>query len=283
VTGTAAFSVVVPARNAAAVIDDQLAALAAQTAGARMEVVVVDNDSRDRTASRVEGWRDRLPELRIVPARERHGPAYARNVGIAAATTDRVLLCDADDRVAPTWAERLVAALDRADFVGGAISSWRGTELGAPRMVGGSGFGFLPTIATCNAALHRPVWDALGGFDESLRTGEDIDFAWRAQLEGFRFAECPGAVVDHREPMGPTRVLRVSYRYGLDQPRLFARFAPEGLRADPPRRVMGHWARTLFTVVDLARPDAAQRAWCREAGKRAGRIVGSVRQRTLYL
>jgi glycosyltransferase involved in cell wall biosynthesis len=276
-------SVVVPARDAGAVIDEQLAMLAAQTYAQPFEVIVVDNESRDHTRARADAWRDRIDGLRVISAEEQRGAGYARNVGIRAARSDRVLLCDADDRVAPDWVAHLAAALERGDLVAGGVAAWRGTSVGPARGVGGAGFGFLPTLATCNAALHRRVWDALGGFDESLLTCEDIDFAWRAQLEGFTLVECPEAVVYHREPDTTVQTLRVWYGYGRDQPRLMARFGPCGLRADSPLRVVGKWGAVAVTSFRLVGPDGARRAWCREAARRTGRLVGSVRERSLYL
>ena len=61
-------SVVIPARNAAATIDDQLEALAAQEVDDPWEVVVSDNGSRDTTAARARAWASRLNSLRVVDA-----------------------------------------------------------------------------------------------------------------------------------------------------------------------------------------------------------------------
>ncbi len=51
-------------------------------------------------------------------------------------------------------------------------------------------------------ALGRPVWEAVGGFDESLTGygGEDWDLAWRAWLAGAGLRHVPGAVAWHDGP-----------------------------------------------------------------------------------
>jgi GT2 family glycosyltransferase len=198
-------------------------------------------------------------------------------VGIAAASSDLVLVCDADDRVVPGWVAALVDALARDDAVAGAVA---GSGTRAPS---GFGFGFLPAFATCSAAFHKHVWDAVGGFDESLPTCEDLDLAWRIQLGGFTLGQCPAALVHYRGAANAGDEFRTWFRYGRYQPRLLARFRAEGLRPEPLPRVVAKWAQLVITCYRLAGADAARRAWCREAGRRCGRVVGSIRERALYL
>src|SRR5205823_92310 len=78
-------SVVVPVRNCAPYIGEQMAALANQTYTGPWEVLVVDNGCTDRSMKVVEGWRDMLPRLEIVDASKRRGLNHARNMGVSAA------------------------------------------------------------------------------------------------------------------------------------------------------------------------------------------------------
>jgi GT2 family glycosyltransferase len=281
-------TVVMAARDAGAVIDEQLAALAAQTFRDDWELIVVDNGSRDDTVVRVLQWRDRIPHLQVVRAAGRRGPAHARNAGIAAAASDLVLLCDADDRVCPGWIAALVDALGHDDAVAGAIAPWD-EHAPPPRPLGvvagssGFGFGFLPAFSTCSAAVHRGAWEAVGGFDESLLTCEDLDLAWRLQLAGFTLGQCPDAAVRYRAPARASDEFRTWYRYGRFQPRLRARFRADGLRSEPLSRVAVKWAQLAVTSYRLLGAEPGRRSWCREAGRRCGRLVGSVRERTQYL
>ena len=96
-------SVVIPARNEAATIVEQLDALAAQEWSGSWEVVVVDNGSTDATPDVVTAYGAREPRVRLVQALERAGLNYARNVGIEATHGRAFALCDADDLVAPGW------------------------------------------------------------------------------------------------------------------------------------------------------------------------------------
>ena len=56
-------SVVLPILNGEAHLEEQLAALAAQTYAGPWELVAVDNGCTDRSMAIVESWRDRVPEL----------------------------------------------------------------------------------------------------------------------------------------------------------------------------------------------------------------------------
>src|SRR5262249_59116491 len=113
-------SIIIPCFNAEQTIVVQLQALADQQWSHPWEVIVVDNGSTDRTADIVKAWRPSLPSLRLIQAaKERQGPAYARNVGVAAARSDALAFIDADDVVAPGSLAAMGEALELHDFVAG--------------------------------------------------------------------------------------------------------------------------------------------------------------------
>ena len=100
---TPELSVVIPVRDAAATIEDQIDALLGQEWDRPWELVVVDNGSHDATQTIVERYADRDDRVRLVDASDRPGVAHCRNVGIRAARADAIAMCDADDVVAPGW------------------------------------------------------------------------------------------------------------------------------------------------------------------------------------
>jgi glycosyltransferase involved in cell wall biosynthesis len=279
-------SVVIPARNAADTIGLQLDALADQTYDGEVEVVVVDNDSDDDTAATARRWQEQLPGLRVVSATTGHSVAHARNAGIAAASHDTILICDADDVVDRAWIASLARVLATADLVGGSTLDWDGGALpdGIPELFGTGGFGFLPSFGGCNFAIRREVWEAIGPFDETLRSGEDVDFAWRAQLAGYELANAPDAIVFYRVSTDPPRVFRKWMHDATYQPALYAKFRDDGLRPQPVTRALAEWLRLGVTSYRWwSADDERRRNWAREAGRRVGRLRGSVRTRVLYL
>lgn len=94
-----ALSVVIPAFNAASVIDGALGCVAGQTERPD-EVIVVDDGSTDDTCDVVQGWSSLLP-LQIVRLPENVGGGVgaggARIAGIDRSSGDLIALLDADD------------------------------------------------------------------------------------------------------------------------------------------------------------------------------------------
>src|SRR4051812_37521166 len=109
-------SVVIAARDAESTLGEQLRALEAQEWDGTWEVLVVDNGSTDGTVDVVRRAATGWPALRLVPATNGVGPAYARNVGARAAAGRSLAFCDADDVVAPGWVVAVGAALRREEF-----------------------------------------------------------------------------------------------------------------------------------------------------------------------
>jgi len=278
-------TVVIPARDAEATIDAQLEAIARQDHAGTIEVVVVDNGSVDRTAERARSWADRLPGVRVVSGDERHSPGYARNLGIRAASSELVVLCDADDVVDRSWVRTMAAALEDADLVAGGLAAWseRDRAEGARAWPFVSGIDFLPGLSTASAGVRRTVWRAVGGFDEHLLTGEDLDFAWRVQLAGYRFVDCPGAFVFYRAPTSPGRRFRRSYRYGLSLPLLYRRYRGSGMGRRPIVRAVGRDAHLVVRSRRAFGHEDLWLEWWDEVGNSCGRLVGSIRARALFL
>lgn len=110
--------------NRAGLLDQTLTALAGLTipAGASWELVVVDNNSTDRTAEILARHAARLPLARVfepVP-----GHCQARNAALARATGDLVVWTDDDVLVDADWLVRYHAAAERwpeAAFFGGTV------------------------------------------------------------------------------------------------------------------------------------------------------------------
>lgn len=200
-------SVVIPAYNAAAFIDEALASVAAQTRPAH-EVLVVDDGSIDDTNARVRAWEGRMGPTRLIlldgPNR---GLSTSRNRGILAASGELVALLDGDDYFLPRHLELLVPAFERAPALVMVFADMmrfehgggdRGSVLGALREelapistpLGADGLQLAgralrrlylmrSAIAPSACLVSRDAIGSAGLFDTSLPYGEDLDFIWR--------------------------------------------------------------------------------------------------------
>jgi len=279
-------SVVIPALNAETTLGEQLESLAQQEVVDQLEVLVMDNGSTDGTRELARSWRPRIAGLQVVDASGKRGASNARNLGIELAASDNVLLCDADDRVAPRWASELLAQLAVADAVAGRVLPWQMRAQPIPsdghREWFEPRYDFLPAFTTNNAGVRRSAVAAVGGFDDRMDPAEDIDLAWRMQLAGQAFVTAPDAVVFARPRTTPRDVFRQTFAYGRSEVRLYSKFRGDGM----PKRSATTGVRKLASLVktspDLADPDARMH-WFGRAGWRFGRIAGSARERVLYL
>jgi GT2 family glycosyltransferase len=61
--------------------------------------------------------------------------------------------------------------------------------------------GYRPFLPTLNLSVHRSVWERVGGMDETLPVGEDMDWTIRMRKAGYNLYFEPEARVRH----APTR------------------------------------------------------------------------------
>jgi len=271
-------SVVLPVRDGMPWLEEQLRALARQDCPEPWEVVVADNGSLDGSGDFARRWASDDDRFRVVDASALDGAPAARNVGVRAARGDLIAFCDADDVVWAGWLAACAEGLRNADIIAGAFDFWSlngaRKQPNAPAAI--RQLGFLPAGLGANLAVRRSVFDGVGGFDEDLLLGEDIDLCWRLQLQGFTFAIAPDAVVAKRELTGFAQVFRRAFSYGRSGPALFRRYRSVGAR----RNLVGAAKSWSWLILSLPLLFGRRRRteWARAAGMRSGRLIGSIRQ-----
>jgi glycosyltransferase involved in cell wall biosynthesis len=119
-----AVSVVLSTYNRAAMLRGALDALVTQAGSVPFEVILVDNNSTDCTATLVRDYTERYPDRIRYVFEGRQGLSYGRNAGILAARGAIVALTDDDVQVAPDWIQALKRAFEThpvVAYVGGRI------------------------------------------------------------------------------------------------------------------------------------------------------------------
>ena len=283
-------TVVLPVYNGARTIADELDAVLSQSTEFTFELVVVDNDSTDETPRIVDAVAERDPRVRRIVARDEHNLSYVRNAGVAAAAGRFVLFCDDDDVVAPGWLQAMASALTEHAFV---ASRMEYALLNSPDVMRGRAefqadglielFGYV--VANGAIGVHKTVWDALGGNDEHLGVaGEDFDFAIRAQRDlDVTPVFVDGAVYHYRQRAGARSTWIQARRYGRSHVALYRRYGAGrvDLRTERRRAVREWW--WIITRAPLLVQSHRRVRWARKAGMRVGRLVGSFKERVVYL
>lgn len=194
------FSVVIPAYNAAVVLPKSLASVARQTFTG-FEVIVVDDGSRDETASVAQSSGNDMPVTFL--QQENRGAATARNTGAAVAHGRYLLFLDADDEAKPQWLERIAERVADGDpqVVCCGYELGEGSFTGivrGPRDLGPAFYGYRGLFIPGTYALRREVFDSIGGFVDGLPYGEHSELALRITRYG---RDAPLEIVSIDEPL----------------------------------------------------------------------------------
>ncbi len=152
-----------------------------------LELIVVDDASRDDTLARLAAFAGRI---RLLPQAQNGGVATARNAGLAAASGEMVQFLDSDDLLLPGCLRQKIAAFAARPAAGLCFNELEHVDLasGAPRRRVNAIRPGAPDCATrvpehalvsrfflgpsC-LMLPRPLIEEIGRFDQRLRRHED--------------------------------------------------------------------------------------------------------------
>jgi glycosyltransferase involved in cell wall biosynthesis len=236
--------VIIPVYNGAQVIGRCLDALAAQQpADPTLEVIVIDDGSRDETVAFVERWGNDHPALRLrVASQPNAGPASARNHGARLATGDLLLFTDADCIPSATWVDAFRRAFEAPAAPDAAMGAYT-CALTTPaarysqlefeeRYALMARQPALDFIATYSAAYLREVFLAAGGFDASFpkANNEDAEFSYRLSDLGYRLGFVPDARVQHEHDETWQSYLRTKIGRGYWRTIVYRRFPGKGIK-----------------------------------------------------
>ncbi len=202
-------SIIVPARNSAATIEQTVQSLLGQTFR-DWEAIVIDNGSSDGTLDVVANTAAGDSRV-IVTTWSEPGVSGARNHGLSMASGDWIVFLDADDVIGPDHLEALAAAARRHDGADVIYCDWVLTapngRMGERRRVD---ITLNPAAALANACafpIHAALTRAsaiagVGGFDPALRICEDWDLWQRLAFSGAVFRRCSQTVAAYRLSSG---------------------------------------------------------------------------------
>lgn len=209
-------SVIIPAYNAEKTIRDTIVKCLEQDySSGRLEIIVVDDGSVDKTAQVVKEY----PVKYLY--QENAGPAKARNLGFQNSRSEIIFFIDAD-------------CIPRSDWVSGLLKHY--TE----ETVGGCGGSYAllnpdSMLARCihqeilyrhsripkecrflgsyNVSFRKKVLVETGGFNEDYKiaSGEDIDLSYKILKKGYKLIFDKDIRVLHPHPESLMKYLRQQY------------------------------------------------------------------------
>jgi len=186
-----ALSIVIPALNEEKYLPHLLTALTQQTRD-DFEVIVVDGSSKDGTVEVARSFTDRLPCIKVLVS-DKAGLPLQRNIGARAASAEWLIFMDADSVPLPHFIERLEQFIRESKPA--LFTSWFRPDsedsgdafftLISNMFVEGGLILRRPIAPGPLSVIRREIFDAVGGYNETLTFGEDYDFTQRVVRRGY--------------------------------------------------------------------------------------------------
>lgn len=202
-------SVIIPCYNYGHFLPDTLRSIYEQNLSIPLEIIVVDDGSKDDTAEIIKPF---LASNVKYIYQQNAGLSAARNTGIMASKGKFIQFLDADDMLgANALSARLKLLQNNPDISIAVCRSkiFRGANNGRPQVRLFEGWPIYKRhldVHFCNFniapphafLLRREVIDKIGLFDTNLAACEDYDFWLRALFSGIRFMFCKHGIVYYR-------------------------------------------------------------------------------------
>lgn len=217
-------------------------AAAAETGpAAGPDVIVVDDGSGPHEAATISAAAQRFG-ARLVRREVTGGPAAARNTGWRAASTELIAFLDADCVAGPGWLGPLVAHFGDPAVGAAAPRVIAFAPPGTPDLLARyerirspldrgplqapvRPRGRVPFVPSAALVVARDALAALGGFDEAMKVGEDVDLVWRLLDAGRSVRYEPAVEVGHPCRSSWAAAIRQRVTYGSSAAGLHDRHA----------------------------------------------------------
>lgn len=220
-------SVVVPIYNGEADLPDLIECLRSQTYPPdKVEYVLVDNNSRDRTSAIINTAAKFNPiTIRHLTENQIQSSYAARNKGIHNSKGEIIAFTDADCRPESDWLENLVKPFVNPEIglSAGEILALPGKTILEQHADRENTLSQKHTLShpfcaygqTANLAVRKQVLAQVGLFRPYLTSGGDADLCWRIlQQTSYKLDFAESAIVRHRHRSTIKQLQSQWYRYG---------------------------------------------------------------------
>ncbi|MBU4305181.1 MAG: glycosyltransferase [Candidatus Omnitrophica bacterium] len=266
-------SIIIPVRNAERTLEKTFEyILNVKYPRDKMEMVIADGGSTDKTLAVIKQWQKKQPFIKLVEVLNCPSPGYARNKALEAVKGEFIFFTDGDCAPCETWITDMLNVFEkdpRIGIVGGEIYTLRVdpdnlTELYcehfrfnmvAPRYGFTIKEGYFPALTdrsptqiaghrayffvTANAAYRKTAIDEAKARFWEEPTGEDMEFGLQIQNHGWKLYFEPKAKVDHMHRANFPALKKVWVTYGMAHAPLLAKHA--GQKLDIVFQIFGAW------------------------------------------
>jgi len=217
-------SFIIPAYNESELIANTLKSIHTYAAALDHEVIVVDNGSTDDTADIATSCGATVLNFPIGTI------SAVRNAGVAISRGQTLVFLDADVTLTAQWGANIVNEIEELEENSNRVFGSRCATPDKNSFVGRYWFERLHIIDSSyinsgHMITSRVLFDRLGGFDESRKTGEDHDICIRAAQAGATIGNIDNLrVVHHDYPTNFITFFKREKWHGLNDVKNFSSF-----------------------------------------------------------
>lgn len=243
-TKLADLAIVVPTLNEQNYIGTLLDSIASQTLKPQ-EVVVVDAYSEDLSLKEIKKRQLILPQLKVFQI-PKYSIARQRNFGARITKSESLLFLDADtkfkdEKTLEEYVEEVQRRqLDMAACENLSLSSYWKNKLYFQGMhiLFKASQKIWPMVVGANLFIKKEVFDKVGGFDEKVKIGEDMDLLQRVLKAGGRFDFLKNSKIYTSSRRFDSEGRR---RFSLKMLKSFLHVVRKGFKDNPTEYKFGHF------------------------------------------
>lgn len=251
-------SIIIPVRNAERTLEKTFEYLfGVDYPRDRMEIVIADGGSTDKTVEIIKTWQKKYPFIKLVDVPNCPSPGYARNKALDVVQGEYLFFTDGDCAPTKNWIHEILKHF-RQDpeigIVGGEIKTIRVEKDNLVEAFceyfgfnnvswryGGIGEGYFPPMSdksptqicghrayfmvTANVAFRRVAVERAKARFWDLPTGEDIEFGLKIKKDGWKAFFAPQASVEHMHRATDVALYKVWASYSKGHLALLDKYA----------------------------------------------------------
>ncbi len=185
-------SIIIPTLNEENYLPKLLQSITEQDYQGKLEVIVVDGESKDNTLKAANKFKDRIKELSVVSTSK--GISHQRNTGADKAKYKYLMFLDADTFLPNHFLLKITAKINTSEnfVITPLILIAEGNVLDFLLVLTAYAFILLISFikpANCGMCLitTKETHKKIGGFDEKVAYAEDVEYGFRAQKAGAKY------------------------------------------------------------------------------------------------
>ena len=240
-TATKSVSIVIPTFNNWELTEKCIDAIYKSKNSISFEVIIVDNNSTDKTRSQLEKYEKKYKNLKVILNEENLGFAKANNIGVKTSKNELILFLNNDTESKDNWLDEIVKILNSDEKVGivGAKLLYPETNLiqHAGVVIDDKPHKIFPfhifhnkphdyalanivqeyqAVTGACLLIRKDLFERVNQFDEGFVNGyEDVDLCFKVRKNGYKILYAPKSVVVHHESKTEGRFNNVDHNVNL--------------------------------------------------------------------